>query len=78
MTSPTYDQIMSHQISHGGLWLIIPAHRNGGQPRPSFAMLGINGHRRTIEGGCLDATIQENDNLAGAEWCPVNSRGERV
>ncbi len=75
---PTYEQILDHQLFRGGLWLVIPAHRNGGQPRPLFAMLGINGRKRTIEGGDLEATVSENNNLQGAEWCPVNSRGERV
>jgi hypothetical protein len=78
MTTPTIDQITTHQWLHGGLWLIIPARTQAGQPRPLFAMLGVNTGRPTIEGGCLRATVEENQNMQGAEWVPVNSRGERV
>lgn len=76
--NPTHDQIVTHQIAHGGLWRAIPKRTEEGQPRPILACLGINGNRLTIEGGDLAATIAENKNLQGAEWAPVDSKGDRI
>jgi hypothetical protein len=77
MTTPTHEAIAAHCLQ-GGLWRIIPACTQAGQPRPLFAALGINGNMRTIEGGDLLATVAENDNLQGAEWVPVDSKGDRI
>jgi hypothetical protein len=77
MTIPTHEAIAAHCLQ-GGLWRIIPTRTQAGQPRPLFAALGINGNMRTIEGGDLLATIAENTALQGAEWVPVDSRGDRV
>lgn len=74
--TPTIKAIRSH-FAQGGLWLIIPAETKAGQPRPLFAQLGVSNGRATYEGGDLRATVESN-NLQGAEWVPVNSRGERV
>ncbi len=41
-------------------------------------MLGVCNGRPTIEGGDLQATVEENENMTGAEWVPVNSRGDRT
>ena len=80
--TPSLPDIQRHHEAFGGLWLVIPARTKVGQPRPLFVQLGVsigrNGDVATCEGGDLAATIQENKNLAGAEWCPVNSRGERT
>ena len=80
--TPTIPEIQRHCEAFGGLWLVIPARTMAGQPRPLFVQLGTHiargGDVATCEGGDLAATIEENDNLRGAEWVPVNSRGERV
>lgn len=82
MTTPTLPEIQRHYEAFGGLWLVIPARTEAGQPRPFFVRLGVSIGRKgdvaTCEGGDLAATINENKNMQGAEWCPVNSRGERV
>ena len=75
--TPTLAQIVAHEPK-GGLWRAIPARTAEGQPRPILARLGVNGDRLTIEGGDLAATINENQNLQGAEWVPVDSKGDRV
>ena len=79
--TPTLSEIQRHSTAFGGLWLVIPAPR-GGQPRPLFVQLGVSigrkGDAATCEGGDLAATVNENKNMQDAEWCPVNSRGERV
>ena len=79
--TPTLAQIASHD-AHGGLWLVIPAPAPQGQPRPLFAHLGVAqgplGPSRTYEGGDMAATIADNAALQGAEWVPVDSRGNRV
>lgn len=82
MTTPTLPEIQRHSTAFGGLWLIIPQRTETGQPRPFFVQLGVfigrKGNVATCEGGDLAATINENQNTQGAEWCPVNARGERV
>lgn len=82
MTTPTLPEIQRHREAFAGLWLVIPRRTEAGQPRPLFVQLGVSisrgGDVATCEGGDLAATIQENETLQGAEWCPVNSRGERV
>ena len=75
--TPTLAQIVAHEPK-GGLWRAKPARTAEGQPRPILARLGVNGDRLTIEGGDLAATINENQNLQGAEWVPVDSKGDRV
>lgn len=81
MTTPTLTQIVRHDV-HGGLWLVVPRKTVQGQPRPFFVKLGVstsrNGDVATCEGGDLSATIQENENMQGAEWAPVDSRGNRI
>ena len=78
--TPTIPQIIAHGPA-GGLWRAIPKRTEEGQPRPLFARLGIvqgiRGPVATYEGGDLRATI-ENTQLLGAEWVPVDSRGDRV
>jgi hypothetical protein len=80
--TPTLSQIAAHFDAHGGLWLIVPAATYTAQPRPVFALLGVAqgplGPMATFEGGDLRATIDENEALKGAQWTPVNSKGERV
>ena len=80
--TPTLAQIATHYDVHGGLWLVIPAPTSQGQPRPLFALLGVAqgplGPFRTYEGGDMLATIADNAALQGAEWVPVDSRGNRV
>jgi hypothetical protein len=80
--TPTLAQIATHYDAHGGLWLIIPTPTPEGQPRPLFACLGVAqgplGPFRTYEGGDMFATIQDNAALQGADWVPVDSRGNRV
>ena len=82
MTTPTLSEIRRHYEAFGGLWLVIPRRTEAGQPRPFFARLGVSIGRKgdvaTCEGGDLAETIAENQNMQGAEWVPVNSRGERV
>lgn len=73
MSLPSDDAIAAHAKAHGGLWRIIP--RKG---RPLFAALGIAGGMRTYEGGDLLATVEENATLHGAEWVPVDRKGDRV
>mgnify|MGYP001182187350 CR=1 FL=1 len=75
--TPTLAQILAH-CPAGGLWRAIPKRTEEGQPRPIFAVLGVKGDRLTIEGGDLAATINENQNLQGAEWVPVDSKGDRI
>ena len=79
--TPALAQIAAHGAC-GGLWLVIPAPTPKGQPRPLFALLGVAqgalGPFRTYEGGDMLATIAENAALQGAEWVPVDSRGNRV
>lgn len=75
---PNLEAIRAHFVINGGLWLIVPARTQAGQPRPLFACLGVSGGRATYEGGDLLATVEENENLRGAEWLPVNLRGERL
>ena len=70
---PSEDAIAAHAKAHGGLWRIIP--RKG---RPLFARLDMASKSRTYEGGDLLATIEENDALQGAEWVPVDRKGDRV
>ena len=80
--TPTLAQIARHFDAHGGLWLAVPRPTDDGQPRPLFAVLGIAqgplGPFITYEGGDLSATVESNKNLQGAEWAPVDTRGERV
>lgn len=79
--TPTLAQIIAHGPA-GGLWRAIPARTEEGQPRPILARLGVRiargGDIATYEGGDLAATIQENANLQGAEWVPVDSKGDRI
>ena len=79
--TPTLGQIATH-YAHGGLWLVIPAPTPSGQPRPLFAQLGVApgpvGPFATFEGGDLAATVGENNHLHGAEWVPVDPRGNRL
>ena len=79
--TPTLSEIQRHFQAFGGLWLIVPKRSASGQPRPLFAQLGVRIGARsdvaTIEGGDLVASVEENQNLQGAEWVPVNSRGEK-
>lgn len=80
--TPTLAQIAAHYGAHGGLWLVVPRKTVQGQPRPLFVKLGVRiargGDVATIEGGDLAATITENQNLQGADWAPVDSRGDRI
>lgn len=75
---PSASDILDHFRAHGGLWRIIPKATKGGQPRPLFAVLGLAGALRTYEGGDLLATVNENEALQGAEWVPVNEKGDRI
>lgn len=80
MTTPTIAQIARHGV-HGGLWLVVPGKTVQGQPRPFFAKLGAAqgplGPFATYEGGDMAATIQDAV-FQGAEWMPVDSRGQRI
>ena len=80
--TPTLSTVARHFDTHGGLWLVVPQQTDKGQPRPLFALLGVAqgplGPFITYEGGDFRATIDDNAALQGAEWAPVNSRGERV
>lgn len=80
--TPTLPTAARHFDAHGGLWLVVPRPTDDGQPRPLFAVLGIAqgplGPFITYEGGDLSATVESNENLQGAEWAPVDTRGERV
>ncbi len=82
VVTPTLAQIATHFDANGGLWLVVPRQTNAGQPRPLFALLGVAqgplGPFRTYEGGDMLATIAENAALQGAEWVPVDSRGNRI
>lgn len=74
---PTIAQIATHFEGHGGLWRIIPDKPQA----PFFAVLGIAqgplGPMRTYNGGDMLATA--NDAVfKGAEWVPVDSKGDRV
>lgn len=73
MSIPSEEAIRAHAGAHGGLWRVIP--RKG---RPLFAALGISGGMRTYEGGDLLATVEDSENLQGAEWVPVDRNGDRV
>lgn len=73
MSMPNEDAIAAHAKAHGGLWRIIP--RKG---RPLFAAIGVSGSMRTYEGGDLLATVEDSENLQGAEWVPVDRKGDRV
>lgn len=79
--TPTLSAIATHHDAHGGLWLVVPARTQAGQPRPFFVALGIAqgplGPFATYEGGDMRATIEEAV-FQGAEWLPVDSRGKRV
>jgi hypothetical protein len=70
--TPTPSAILAHW-SHGGLWRIIP--RDGA---PFFAVLGIAGKVSTYNGGDLAATVEDSNVLKGAEWLPVDRRGDRI
>ena len=78
---PTLPRIALHVDTHGGLWLVVPARTQAGQPRPFFAQLGIAqgpfGPVATYEGGDMAATTQDAV-FQGAEWAPVDSRGNKV
>lgn len=81
---PDNASIEAHLARFGGLWLVVPAAKNGKQPRPFFAALSLRVNRDTgktipnIEGGCLHATVSENENLSDAKWYPVASDGSRI
>lgn len=78
MTHPTLPQIATHFDAHGGLWRIIPAKPHA----PFFAVLGIAqgplGPLRTYNGGDMLATIDDNAVFQGAEWAPVDEKGDRI
>ncbi len=82
MTTPTLSTVARHYDAHGGLWLVVPRQTDKGQPRPLFALLGVAqgplGPFITYEGGDLRATVESNENLQGAEWAPVDTRGNRI
>lgn len=76
--TPTLAQIATHFDAYGGLWRIIPANPMA----PWFAVLGITqgplGPMRTYNGGDMIATIDDNAVLQGAEWVPVDRKGDRI
>ena len=80
--TPTLSTVARHFDAHGGLWLVVPQRTDKGQPRPLFALLGVAqgplGPFITYEGGDLRATIDDNAVLQGAEWVPVDTRGNRI
>ena len=82
MTIPTLSTAARHFDAHGGLWLVVPQQTDKGQPRPLFALLGVAqgplGPFITYEGGDFRATIDDNEALQGAEWAPVDARGNRI
>ena len=82
MTTPTLSTVARHFDTHGGLWLVVPRRTDKGQPRPLFALLGVAqgplGPFVTYEGGDFRATVESNENLQGAEWVPVDTRGNRI
>ena len=82
MTIPTLSTAARHFDAHGGLWLVVPQQTDKGQPRPLFALLGVAqgplGPFITYEGGDFRATIDDNAALQGAEWAPVDARGNRI
>lgn len=75
MSLPSENAIAAHAKTHGGLWRIIP--RKG---RPLFAALGVVDGLRTFENGDLVATVYEDktETLQGADWVPVDRKGDRV
>lgn len=73
MSLPSEDDIKAHARAHGGLWRVIPR-----KERPLFAALSVAGSMRTYEGGDLLATVEDNETLMGAEWVPVDRKGDRV
>ena len=78
--TPALAQI-AHHAAYGGLWLVVPRKTVHGQPRPFFVKLGVSisrcGDVATCEGGDLAATTQDAV-FHGAEWVPVDSRGNRI
>ena len=80
--TPTLSTVARHFEAHGGLWLVVPRRTDKGQPRPLFALLGVAqgplGPFITYEGGDFRATIDDNAALQGAEWAPVDARGNRI
>jgi hypothetical protein len=72
MTIPTIQDIHRHCFL-GGLWRIIPA-----QGPPLFAVLGIAGNMCTYNGGDLASTVEDSNVLKGADWVPVDRRGDRI
>jgi hypothetical protein len=84
MSTPTLPEIRHHEAVHGGLWRAVPVPQSGKQPRPSFFMLTIGkcdiGPVARCDGGDLAGTLDDkmNAHLRGAEWIPVDSRGEKL
>lgn len=84
MTIPSPKKVYAHEWRYGGLWLVVPAERDGKQPKPIIVLLtssvGISEPTFIwFEGKTLlEDVIAENENLQGAEWVPVDSRGNRV
>mgnify|MGYP001190370381 FL=1 len=80
--TPTLPTIARHFDAHGGLCLVVPRRTDKGQPRPLFALLGVAqgplGPFITYDGGDFRATIDDNEALQGAEWAPVDARGNRI
>jgi hypothetical protein len=69
---PTPSAILAHW-PHGGLWRIIPT-----QGAPLFAVLGIACNMPTYNGGDLVSTVEDSNVLQGAEWLPVDRKGDRI
>jgi hypothetical protein len=85
MSPPALAEVASHVAAHGGLWRVAPPARGLVQPRPILVRLAVVQGREgpfvSWDGGAspedqLDRP--ENAALRGAEWIPVDARGERT
>lgn len=83
MSTPTPDEVYAHEWKHGGLWRVIPRRIDDSIKPPLCVQLTVSvGTNKPsfiwINGVGLVATIEENNTLQGAEWVPVDWKGDRV
>jgi hypothetical protein len=84
-TQPTLAEVAAHVAAHGGLWRVVPPARDLVQSRPVFVRLAVvqgrEGPLVSWDGGASpedQLARPENAALRGAEWIPVDARGERI